>query len=169
MGGNFTAEARRRGAGGNFNGGASFEKLHQVYGKKTKVIEAGGIAVWRSMYRTMQLVIAEAGLAEAAEWDGLLIVSSILLLAAVFLAFSWWRRSKVTMVMALGLLLAIGALMQPWGLINPPLSDDPDDIYWLGWERKVAIIWAVLVFLALMCLTKVIRYRLFLRSQRNQV
>ena len=104
-------------------------------------------------------MFAEAGLAEAAEFFGLLIVGGILLVASGLLALSWRKRSLVAVIIAFILVLATGALMQPWTVIAPPPSDDPDDAYWLVRERFVSAIWALLFLAAVVCLARVIRYR----------
>jgi tryptophan-rich sensory protein len=107
----------------------------------------------------MHVIIAAAGLAEAAELFGLLIVGGILLVAAGCVALSWWKHSLVAVIIAFVLGAATGALTQPWTVIAPPPSEDPDAAYWLVRERFVSVVWAVLVIAAVVCLVRVIRHR----------
>ena len=115
----------------------------------------------------MHIMLAEAGLAEAAEFFGLLIVGGILLVTSGLLALSWWKRSLVAVIIASILVLATGALMQPWTVIAPPLSDDPDDAYWLVRERFISVIWALLFVAAVACLVRVIRHRRLKKDAHN--
>jgi hypothetical protein len=115
----------------------------------------------------MHILLAEAGLEEALDFLALLIIGGVLLVASGLLALSWWKRSLIAVIVAFILVLATGAWMEPWTVIAPPPSDDPDVAFWLVRERFVSVIWALVFLVAVVCLTRVIRYRRLKKDAHN--
>ncbi|MGA2175822.1 MAG: hypothetical protein ABSH38_12660 [Verrucomicrobiota bacterium] len=115
---------------------------------------------------TGHMVLAMAGLAEAAFFYGLLLIAAVLLVVAGLLALAWWKQSTIAATIACVLVLLVGLLLQPWTAFAPPTSNDPDEAYWLVWIRVASAIWALLVVAGAACLTKVIRRRR-LRTHEN--
>ena len=107
----------------------------------------------------MAVVLADAGLAEAATFFALLIVGGAVLLAAGLVALSWWKHSFTAVVIACLLIIISGGMLQPWNFVISPPTGDPDDVFWLFWERIVSGIWLLLSLSAIICLGKVIRFR----------
>ena len=109
------------------------------------------------------MVVAMAGFAEAAEFYGLLFVAGVLLVIAGLLALAWWKQSMIAAMLALGLLILPGLIMQPWTAFDSPTSDDPDEAYWLVQLRVASMIWGIFVAAAAGCMATVIRRK---RGQR---
>lgn len=68
----------------------------------------------------MDIIIAMAGLAEAAEALGLLIASALLLVVTGLLGLAWNKRWPLAFVAALVIWLAAGWLLEPWAAFHPP-------------------------------------------------
>lgn len=107
----------------------------------------------------MDFIFAEAGLGEAAEFFALVIIAGIFLGTIGLLVASWWKRSLIITTIACIVILAVGALLHPWSFFAPAASIDPDENFWLFWERVVLIIWLLLTFASITCLIRVIRHR----------
>ena len=116
----------------------------------------------------MHSIIAMAGLAEAAIFYALLIVTVILLAVAGLLGLAWWKRWPVAAVIACVLCLVAGFLLQPWSAFHPPeFPDDPDEIYWLTRWRVASVIWAVIFLAGIACLRMIVRRRRLLSDAQN--
>lgn len=94
------------------------------------------------------MIIAMAGLAEAAIFFQLLIAAVILLVVTGLLALAWWKRSWVATIIGCVFMLIAGALLQPWVVFGPPDSDDPDEMDLLVKYRIASVIWALLLIAA---------------------
>jgi hypothetical protein len=75
----------------------------------------------------------------------------------------------IVVVVGLAVVLALGVLMQPWRLIASPLSNDPDEAYWLVRERFVAIIWAGLAMFTIACVVRIICHRRWQKTDGKPV
>jgi hypothetical protein len=128
-------------------------KFKPVSGKEA---QAGGV-IWRA--KDADIMIAMAGLAEAAFLYGLLMVGTVLLMVGGLLAFAWWKRSTIAATLACILVFLVGLLFQPWSAFSPRASADPDEAYWLVRLRVATVIWALLFVAGPVCLTTVIRRR----------
>lgn len=95
------------------------------------------------------------------------IVGGVFLVSAGLIALSWWKRSLVGVATACILLLALGALLQPWSLLAPQTSNDPADAFWLFRLRVISIIWTLMLVVAAACCARVIRSRTFMPNARN--
>ena len=115
----------------------------------------------------MHVMFAMAGLAEATNYYGLLIIYGGLLAAAGLLALAWWKRSLIAVVIAFVVVLVAGFLLQPWSAFAPPRSNDPDEAYWIGRFRTASVIWSLNIVAAVACLIRVIRHRRFKTDARN--
>jgi Na+/melibiose symporter-like transporter len=105
----------------------------------------------------MHGIIAMAGLAEAAEFYGLVIFTGALLIAAGILALAWWKRWWFAALIGCIICLFTGWLTQPWNAINPPITNDPDESYWLFRWRIFAFFWAALCVVGVACFCTSIR------------
>ena len=90
------------------------------------------------------MIIAMAGLAEAAIFFQLLIAAVILLVVTGLLALAWWKRSWVATIIGCVFMLIAGALLQPWVVFRSAGSDDPDEMDLLVKYRIASVIWALL-------------------------
>jgi hypothetical protein len=115
----------------------------------------------------VNVLLATGGLNDVAMALGEAIDGGIFLVSSGLIAFSWWKRSFVGVVFACILLLALGALLQPWTFISPPPSNDPAEAFWLFRLRVISVIWTLLVVAAAACLLRVIRARTFTSNARN--
>lgn len=91
----------------------------------------------------MHSFLALAGLAEMAIASDLKHILAGVIVASVLGVVSWWRRSWVLSLVALGVCVVIGGFYEPWQdfLLSPPSPLDPDEVYWSFRCRVVGVIW----------------------------
>jgi hypothetical protein len=96
----------------------------------------------------MTLIIAMAGLAEAAFAQALLIAWVALFLMLVVIAVGFVRGSRIECVVALGLAILFAVLLSPWSAFLAPENAsalaDPDFLYWRARFRITAVAWCIL-------------------------
>ena len=90
----------------------------------------------------MNTIFVMGGLAEAAVSLTFLIVSTLLILSAAITGLGWWKRSVGLAGLGCSICLIAGILLQPWNCFRgPEVPNDPDETYWLVWERIASVIW----------------------------
>jgi hypothetical protein len=92
----------------------------------------------------MHGIIAMAGLAEAAEFYSLVIFSGVLVLVAGLLTLAWWKCWPIAALLGCLVCYFVSLFIQPWHVLAPAISDDPDQSYWLFRWRMFAVVWAAL-------------------------
>lgn len=114
----------------------------------------------------MHCIIAMAGLAEAAEFYGLLIFTGVLLIAAGLLALGWWKCWPFAALLACVICVLVGWFVQPWQVLKLPMTADPDQTYWLFRWRVFSGVWAAFCVAGVASLCILVR-RSKLRDAQN--
>jgi hypothetical protein len=91
----------------------------------------------------MPPLFAMAGLAEAAWAQMLGLLCLGLLIVTVTAVFGLFFRSRVTLLAALALTLAVSACFTPWEAFRPIEGNDPDAVALMGDFRTLAVWWVV--------------------------
>ena len=107
----------------------------------------------------MNIMIATGGLDELAIDVGYAIISAIFALVVGLTAFSWWKRSRVTAILAIAIILVNGFLIQPWTFIVPPAAKGPYDQTWQFNMRIISVVWLLLFIVTAAGLTRIIKQR----------
>ena len=107
----------------------------------------------------MSIIIATGGLDEMAIDVSYVMFSGIFMVVAGLTAFSWWKHSLATVVVACILVLLDGALIQPWMFIVSRPSDGPYDQFWQFKMRVISVVWLLLVIFTTASLVRAVRHR----------
>jgi hypothetical protein len=99
----------------------------------------------------MHGIMAMAGLAEAAEFYGLVIFTGALLVAAVVLTLAWWKQWPLAALIGCVICVFTGFYTQPWNTLVPEVTGDSDVNYWVFRWRVFGIFWAALCVAGILC------------------
>jgi hypothetical protein len=97
----------------------------------------------------MEPLLGMAGLAEAAETFGTLLVLATLGGFTLLMWLAFAKRSKTAFALGFCLWIGIGWLLQPWhALDGPQFPTDPDELNWIFIYRTLCVTWLVAAILS---------------------